>query len=140
MNAGADGYIVSTSAELIDVDFVCAALAGSYWARNRARDVIEESLRSSLCFGVYERAGRRQVGFARVVTDGITFSWLCDVIVAEGERGKGLGKMLMASVMSHPRIRGTVFLLGTRDAHGLYEKFGFARQEMMRRLPPQPPS
>lgn len=130
---GRDDYFVSTSADLIDLEFVCAALADSYWARNRPRSVIEESLKASLCFGLYERPGGRQVGLARVVTDGLTFSWLCDVVVDPAHRGKGLGKFLMSSVLSHPRLRGTTFMLGTRDAHGLYEKFGFARIEMMRR-------
>jgi GNAT superfamily N-acetyltransferase len=131
-----DDYIVSTSPELIDLDFVCAALGESYWAQSRPRAVIEASLKASLCFGVYERPGGRQVGLARVVTDGATFSWLCDVVIDKGHRGKGLGKLLVASVVGHPRLKGTMFMLGTRDAHGLYERFGFYRSEMMRLLPP----
>ncbi len=131
-----DDYFVSTSADLVDLEFVCAALAGTYWAQHRPRAVVEESLKASLCFGLYESSGKGQVGFARVVTDGATFSWLCDVVIDPGHRGKGLGKFLMASVLGHERTRGTTFLLGTRDAHGLYEKFGFVRWEMMRR--PQP--
>jgi GNAT superfamily N-acetyltransferase len=135
MSPGNDDYLVSTSPEMIDVDYVCAALAESYWANKRPRNVIEESIRTSLCFGAYEKAGRRQVGFARVVTDGATFSWLCDVVVDRDHRKRGLGKILVSSVVEHPRVRGTMILLGTRDAHGLYEKFGFARLEMMRRQP-----
>jgi GNAT superfamily N-acetyltransferase len=128
-----DGYIVSTAPERIDLDFVCALLAASYWAPHRTRAVVEASLARSLCFGLYEKAGGRQVGFARVVTDGATFSWLCDVLVAEAERGKGLGTFLTAAVSSHPVMQGTTALLLTRDAHGLYEKFGFARAECMLR-------
>jgi GNAT superfamily N-acetyltransferase len=136
MSRGDDDYLVSTSPEMIDVDFVCAALAGSYWANTRPREVIEESIRNSLCFGAYEKPSRRQVGFARVVTDGATFSWLCDVVVDGAHRKRGLGKLLVSSVVEHPRVKGTMILLGTRDAHGLYERFGFARLEMMRRQPP----
>jgi GNAT superfamily N-acetyltransferase len=144
MTPAPEDYVVSTATETVDVDFVCTALAGSYWAQQRPRDVIEASLRNSLCFGVYERGSHRQVGFARVVTDGATFSWVCDVIIDEGHRKKGLGKLLMASVIGDARLQGTMFLLGTRDAHGLYEKFGFVRNETMRRMPPpampqQPP-
>jgi GNAT superfamily N-acetyltransferase len=128
-----DDYFVSTSPDLIDLEFVCAALAGSYWAQNRPRGVIEASLKGSICFGLYESRGKRQVGLARVVTDGATFSWLCDVIIDPGHRGKGLSKFLMATVLGDERIGSTTFLLGTRDAHGLYEKFGFVRWEMMRR-------
>jgi GNAT superfamily N-acetyltransferase len=136
MIPGRDDYLVSTDAGMLDVDFICMALAGTYWAQNRPRSVIEESLKASLCFGAYQNPGGNQVGLARVVTDGATFSWLCDVVVHPGHRGRGLGKLLMAAVGEHPRLKGTTFLLGTRDAHGLYEKFGFVRSEMMRRMPP----
>jgi GNAT superfamily N-acetyltransferase len=117
------------------MDFVCAALAGTYWANSRPRAAIRKSVRNSLCFGVYERRGGRQVAFARVVTDRATFSWICDVVVDEKERGKGIGKLLMASVAGHPVVRGALNILATRDAHGLYERFGFAREEMMTRRP-----
>jgi GNAT superfamily N-acetyltransferase len=135
MSGGNDDFLVSTSAERLDLEFVCAALARSYWAQNRTRDAVEASIRNSLCFGAYEKSSRRQVGFARVVTDYATFSWLCDVVVDEGHRGKGLGKLLVTSALGDPRLKGTSFFLGTRDAHGLYERYGFARLEMMRRLP-----
>jgi GNAT superfamily N-acetyltransferase len=117
------------------MDFVCAALGGTYWANSRPRAAIRKSVRNSLCFGVYERRGGRQVAFARVVTDGATFSWICDVVVDERERGKGVGTLLVASVARHPHVRKGLNLLATRDAHGLYEKFGFAREEMMTRRP-----
>jgi GNAT superfamily N-acetyltransferase len=133
LSAGVEGYEVSDATDRIDVGFVCAALAGSYWAQNRPRAVVEESIRNSLCLGVFKASGGGQVAFARVVTDGATFSWLCDVVVDGAHRGRGLGKLLVSSALRHPRVRGTTFLLGTRDAHGLYEPFGFARAEVMRR-------
>jgi GNAT superfamily N-acetyltransferase len=131
--AETNDHFVSTTPELIDIDVVCALLAGSYWAAQRPRSTVEASLRSSLCFGLYEKESRRQVGFARVVTDGATFSWVCDVLVAEQHRGKGLGTFLVATVMAHPVLQRTTGLLRTRDAHGLYEKFGFERSELMLR-------
>jgi GNAT superfamily N-acetyltransferase len=127
------GHVVSTARERIDLDIVCALLAGSYWAPHRPRSVVEASLATSLCFGLYEKTGGRQVGFARVVTDGATFSWLCDVLIAEPERGKGLGTFLVGAVLSHPALQGTTALLLTRDAHALYEKFGFTRSDCMLR-------
>ena len=133
MSPGNKDHFISTEAALLDLDFICAALAGSYWARDRPRAVIERSIGSSLCFGLYEKEGRRQVGFARVVTDGATFSWLCDVVIDERHRNMGLGKFLVASVVAHPSVSGTTCHLGTRDAHGLYERFGFARSEQMKR-------
>lgn len=133
MDPGAEPYFVSTDPALLDMDFVCAALAGTYWAEGRPRPVIEASLRASLCFGLYATETRRQLGFARVVTDGATFSWLCDVVVDPGHRGRGLGKLLVSTVAAHPAVAATTCILATRDAHGLYERHGFVRQEMMRR-------
>lgn len=137
MNLEHGDYVLSDATERIDVEFVCAALATTYWAENRTRAAIETSLRNSINFGVYEKERGRQVAFARVVTDEATFSWLCDVVVDERHRRKGLGKFIMASVLAHPRLKGTKFLLGTRDAHGLYEHYGFVRYEAMRREQPR---
>lgn len=133
MTQASERYVVSADSALIDLDFVCATLGGTYWAQERPRAVIEASLRNSLCFGAYEKKGGRQVAFARIVTDGATFSWLCDVVVDPAHRGHGLGKLLVATAVSDPRVAGTFFLLATRDAHGLYERFGFERTEMMKR-------
>lgn len=135
MKPESKGFAVSTDPSLFDLDFVHRALNATYWAKNRPRSVVEESIRNSICFGVYDQQTKKQVGFARVVTDHATFSWLCDVIIDDGHRNKGLGKMLMSAVTAHPSVRNTVSLLGTLDAHGLYEKFGYTRSEQMKRLP-----
>jgi GNAT superfamily N-acetyltransferase len=126
-------WFISTEQALLDVDAVHRLLQGSYWAENRPKDAIQESIANSICFGVYLRCDRTQIGFARVVTDKATFSWICDVIVDESHREKGIGKALVAAVMEHQYVRSTMNLLGTRDAHGLYERFGFVRREMMHR-------
>ncbi len=127
-------YSISDDKTLLDLEFVCAALAGSYWAPNRSRSVIEKSIRNSACFGLYEKRTGKQVGFARIVTDGATIAWLGDVIVDEAHRKRGLGKLLVSRVVELMEKNGTTCLLATRDAHGLYEKFGFARAELMKRL------
>ena len=76
------------------------------------------------CFGAY--LDRRQVGFARVITDQATFAWICDVFVDEGVRGRGVGKRLVAAIMEDPRLQGLKrMMLATDDAHGLYAAFGF---------------
>jgi GNAT superfamily N-acetyltransferase len=133
MNLEHGDLFISTDPELLDLDFICRGLAGTYWARNRPRGVIEESLRNSLCFGVYEKESNKQIGFARVVTDKATFSWICDVFIQEEHRSKGLGKWLVSCVTEHPIVKHSTSLLGTLDAHGLYEKYGYVRSEMMRR-------
>ena len=83
----------------------------------------------SLCFGVYHRGGR-QVGFARVVTDFAVFAWLLDVFVLQEHRGKGLGKLLMETIMSDEELKGIKrWGLNTEDAHGLYRRYGFKNTE-----------
>jgi GNAT superfamily N-acetyltransferase len=126
-------YVISTDSARLDLAFLCRSLNATYWAQDRPRQVIEESLRHSLCFGLYRKATGEQVGFARVVTDQATVSWVCDVLIDERYRGHGLGKWLVACVVSHPYVKNTTSLLGTKDAHGLYEKFGYQRSEGMRR-------
>jgi GNAT superfamily N-acetyltransferase len=118
-------FLISTARALLDLALIHDFLANrSYWATGRPVDVVRRSVDNSLCFGLYERG--RQVGFARVVTDRATFAWLCDVFVLEEYRGHGLSKWLMECVMSHPALQGLRrVLLGTRDAHGLYERYGF---------------
>ncbi|SFK43947.1 GNAT family N-acetyltransferase [Cellulomonas sp. KH9] len=117
----------------------------SYWARGRTRAVQDAAIDGSLCFGVLERASGRQVAFARVVTDGAAFAWLCDVFVDEAERGQGIGTALVAGTVAHleamdlPRV-----VLATADAHGLYQRFGFAPVEpgtylALLRTPAAPP-
>lgn len=123
---------------MVQLEFVVNSLQSTYWARGRSREAIAASLAMSICFGAYESATGNQVGFARVVTDGVTFSWLCDVFVAPEHRARGLGQRLVAEVLAHPRVAMTKVYLGTRDAHGLYERFGFQRWELMRRAPPAP--
>ncbi|MEO7793433.1 MAG: GNAT family N-acetyltransferase [Thermoanaerobaculia bacterium] len=85
---------------------------------------MERSIRNSVCFGLYE--DERQIGFARVITDRATFAYLADVFVLDSHRGRGLGRVLMDAVASHPELQGLRrFMLATRDAHGLYAKYGF---------------
>ena len=130
-----DRFFISTDPRLLNLDFICRSLNASYWAKDRPRAVVEESIRQSLCFGVYEKENQKQVGFARVVTDQATFSWVCDVFIDEQHRKQGLGKWLMACVTAHPFVKNSLSLLGTRDAHHLYEQFGYVRSEQMKRLP-----
>ena len=66
-----------------------------------------------------------------MVTDGATFSWICDVIIDKAYRGEGLGKWMMSHVVVHDKIKNTRQLLATKDAHGLYEKYGFLPKECM---------
>jgi GNAT superfamily N-acetyltransferase len=99
----------------------------SYWARGLSRAVFEKALQHSLCFGGY--MDDIQVSFARVVTDRATFANLKDVFVFPAYRGRGYGIGIVQAVMTHPELLNVLFTLGTNDAHGLYERFGFVRQK-----------
>jgi len=115
---------VSTDPARLDVGAIHAYLKDSYWARGIPRQVVERSLRNSLGFGVYD--GDALVGFARVVTDLATFAYIGDVFVLEPYRGRGLSKWLMECMVEHPDLRDLRrWHLVTRDAQGLYAKFGF---------------
>src|SRR5262249_7553163 len=118
-------FIVSTDPDLLDLPVIHAFLSQrSYWATGRPLEIVRRSLANSLCFGLYDQG--RQAGFARVVTDKATFAWLCDVFLLEEYRGRGLSRWLLGCVLGHPDLRAVHrFVLGTRDAHGLYRRFGF---------------
>ena len=109
----------------MDVDVVHRYLSEeSYWAKGIAREIVERSIAHSLCFGAFD--GDAQVGFARVITDYATFAYLADVFVLESHRGRGISKDMMAAIVAHPRLQSLRrWHLVTRDAHGLYEQYGF---------------
>jgi GNAT superfamily N-acetyltransferase len=124
LEASRDSLTISTDPSLLDLDTICSFLARSYWAKARPRERIEASFRNSFVFGVYD--GRRQIGMARLVTDFVTFAWLCDVFVDEAYRGRGIGKWLMDTIVGHPQLQGLKrILLATDDAQELYSQYGF---------------
>jgi GNAT superfamily N-acetyltransferase len=123
-----DGFLISTDPARLDRDAIHRFLAGSYWARGIPRPVVERSIDHSMPFGIYE--GPVQVGFARVITDRATFAYLADVFVLESHRGHGLAQWLMKSILGHPDLQGLRrWILVTRDAQGLYRRFGFREVE-----------
>ncbi|MUG47639.1 GNAT family N-acetyltransferase [Paenibacillus woosongensis] len=128
-------FLISDHKERLDINVIKGYLARSYWANQRSADRIEKSIDNSVCFGIYK--GSVQVGFARVVTDDATMYWLCDVFIDEDYRGQGLGKKLVEAITESERFRNLMGLLGTRDAHELYEQFHFIRDHdrFMRRAP-----
>jgi len=124
MGTAGKAYHISTDKALLDISYIHQFLSHSYWAENIPIETVQQSVNHSMCFGVYE--GSRQVGFARVITDHATFGYLADVFIDEGCRGLGLSKMLMEAIMADPQLQGfRVWQLATRDAHGLYARYGF---------------
>ena len=117
---------IDTRPEAMDLDMIHRFLSReAYWSRGIPRATVERPIAGSLCFGGFlEGAG--QVAFARAISDGATFAYLCDVFVLSAHRGRGYAKQLMDAVMGHPPLQGLRrIMLATRDAHGLYAGYGF---------------
>src|ERR1700727_231266 len=120
-----DNFLISTDCGRLDLAVIHGFLSNCYWAKGIPREVVERSIKHSLCFGIYDGNGA-QVGFARVVSDFATVAYLGDVFVLESHRGRGLSKWMMECVMQHPALQNLRrWILLTRDAHGLYAQSGF---------------
>ena len=124
-------YYISKDSTKIPVSQLAELLHKTYWAENRPVEAMEQSIRHSLCYGAYDPEDGMLIGFARVITDYATTYYLCDVVVEEAHRGKGIGKALLTEIVTDPRLCGLKALLLTRDAHGFYQHFGF-REELGR--------
>ena len=117
-------YEITTDQSRIDVEAAHAFLTKAYWSPGVPLAVVRKAIENSLCVAVL-MAGR-QVGFVRAVTDRATFAYIADVYVLEEHRGRGLSRAMIEALLEHPDLRGLRrLLLATRDAHGLYVKFGF---------------
>lgn len=118
-------YVLSEDPARLDAVAVHAYLTRSYWSPGIPLGVVERALAGSICIGAYRQTGE-QVGLVRVISDYATYAYVCDVYVLETDRAKGLSKAMLAMAMSHPRLQGMrTWNLRTRDAHKLYEQFGF---------------
>jgi GNAT superfamily N-acetyltransferase len=119
-----DEYAISTDPSRLDRRAIREFLASSYWSPEIPQDVVDRAIEGSLSFGLYE--GKKQIGFARAVTDRATFAYVADVYVLEEHRGRGLARWLMETVLAHPDLQGLRrWMLITRDAHALYRGVGF---------------
>lgn len=118
-------YFIVDGAEKMDIAAVMALLGQTYWADKRSEEQVRRSMENSRCFGVYLEQEQKLVGFARVISDLATTYYLCDVIVDEDLRGNGLGRALISYIEDLPEYQGLRGVLITRDAHALYEKFGY---------------
>lgn len=129
------GYELDDDPARVDVNVVHRFLAEeAYWVRGRSRETIQGLVHGSTrVLGAYASDGAL-VGFARVISDGSNVAWLGDVFVLEEHRGRGLGTELVREAVDDPRHRDCLWYLNTRDAHGLYERFGFQPADPERTL------
>lgn len=134
-----DGIELDDDASRVDLDAVHDYLANeSYWAEGRPREVVERLLRDAQrVVGVYD--GKRQVGFARAFTDGVSLVYLADVYILPGYRGRGLGVELVREIVENGPYPDLRWVLHTRDAQTLYEKFRFGEpsERLMERVRPE---
>ena len=120
-----DGIELDDDPARIDVDAVQDYLANdSYWAKGRPREVVERLVREAQrVVGLYD--GDRQIGFARAFTDGVSLVYLADVYVLEEYRGRSLGVELIRETVDNGPYADLRWVLHTRDAQTLYQKFRF---------------
>jgi N-acetylglutamate synthase-like GNAT family acetyltransferase len=117
--------VISADKGELNIDFIHTELAKKYWSQGIPRSTVETAIANSMCFGVYV-GEKQQIGFARVVTDYATFAYLADVFILEEFQGRGYAKRLIAEIKTHPQLQGLRrWMLITRDAHSLYQQFGF---------------
>ena len=123
-------YRISDDKDLLDRSFIHRYLSEeSHWARGIPYEIVDKSISNSISFGLFHRGN--QVGFGRVITDSATFGYLADVFIIEEYRGKGLSLKLVDFILTHPNLSTLrSFVLGTKDAHGLYEKFGWTKLDV----------
>jgi GNAT superfamily N-acetyltransferase len=133
-----EGIELDDDVSRVDVDAVHEYLANeSYWAEGRPRAVVERLVRDAeRIVGVYDRD--RQVGFARAFTDGVSLVYLADVYLLPDYRGRGLGVELVREIVENGPYAGLRWVLHTRDAQTLYEKFRFGEpsERLMERTRP----
>ncbi len=115
---------VSTDKTKLNVPFIQHFLKDIYWAAGRTIEEVQTTIDSSFCFGIY--LDNEQIGFARVITDYVVFAYMMDVFIDEAHRGKGYSSILIEAILKEPKLQQVkIWRLATRDAHFVYEKFGF---------------
>lgn len=120
-------YYISNELDEKSFEDVVRLLHTTYWAANREESIIKKSFENSICYVAMEEDTNKVLGFARIVTDFATMYYLADVCVDEAYRKNGIGKAIVDKAVNDERLKGCVGILLTRDAHGLYEKFGFMK-------------
>ena len=123
------GYELDDDRDRIDAGVVHRYLREeSYWAQSRTREQSDLAIaNSSRVVGLYHE--QQMVGFARVVSDDVQFAYLADVFVEATHRGDGRGVELVREAVDNGPQADLMWFLGTRDAHTLYEKFGFTKPD-----------
>jgi N-acetylglutamate synthase-like GNAT family acetyltransferase len=129
------GLLISSEKNRVDIDAVHTMLSRSHWARGRSREAIEKTIANSLCFSLIN--ADEQIGFARVLTDGVTYAVILDMIIREDFRGQGLGKWLVRCIGEHPDVVPLRQVLWTSVAFDFYQKAGFEEMPKLKFMGPE---
>ena len=128
INRQGDDFLLSDDNNKLELSVIHGYLTQCYWSAGISEMLVAKAIANSLSFGLY--LNEQQIGFARVTTDKATFAYLADVFVLREYEQRGLGTALIEFLLQHPDLQGLRrFMLCTRDAHGLYQKFGFTGVE-----------
>lgn len=128
---------VSTDKTKLNIPFIQNFLKDIYWTAPRTIEEVQTAIDASFCFGIY--LNNEQIGFARVITDYIVFAYVMDVFITEEHRGKGYSSILIETMINEQQLQNVkLWRLATKDAHFLYEKFGFTKlnhpEKMMEKI------
>lgn len=117
-------YLLSTDRRKLNYAFIISNLQQQYWSTDLTKVQIRKSIDNSCAYGLYHN--NIQIGFAKVLTDYVRFAYLSDVFIIDEYKGKGLSLFMLKGILEDPKLKGVKkWMLATRDAHGLYKKFGF---------------
>ena len=124
---------ISTDKSRLDVNSIYQFLTTAYWAKGRSIENVQKTIDNSLCFGVYLE--NKQIGFARICTDYTVFAYLMDIYILPKHRRKGYSKQLMEAIIKDDNLKSCkVWMLKTRDTHGLYKAFEFTPLQFPEKL------
>jgi N-acetylglutamate synthase-like GNAT family acetyltransferase len=119
-------YFINDDKSRLDLNLVHQQITNSYWAKGRTFEEVKRSIDNSICYGVY--IANKRVGFARVLSDLTTIAYIMDLFIIEEQKGNGLSKMFLKKILNEARFSSVKkWMLATKDAHSLYEKFGFGK-------------
>ncbi len=119
-----DSIYFSSNKKDMNFDIIYKFIKNSYWGLSRTKEEQNIAMENTINFGLFHN--EKQIAYARVMTDKVFFAYLLDVFVIEDYQGKGYSKLLIDKIMNFPELKAVdKWMLATKDAHSLYEKFGF---------------
>ena len=126
-------YLLSTDRRKLNYAFISSNLQQQDWSTDLSTTEIRKSIDNSRSYGLYHN--NIQIGFAKVLTDYVRFAYLSDVFIIDEYKGKGLSLFMIKGILDDPKLQGVKkWMLATRDAHGLYKKFGFTELKNPKRF------